>query len=137
MRRNTHNNWTRAWMGNSVSWSDIDHINQRIDNPTFQDKVFSNIMQKYFPNAMLPLMKQQGHRRYNHDTMSAVRIALENSHKIGFQKALEIKLMHDMQDIISNQLVGSVGTDGRDIIEALLNFSFRRHRRHTAPRRML
>ena len=124
-------------MGNSVRWSDIDHINQRIDNPTFQDKVFSNIMQKYFPSAMLPLMKQQGHRRYNHDTMSAVRIALENSHKIGFQKALEIKLMHDMQDIISNQLVNSVGTEGRDIVEALLNFSFKRHRRHTAPRRFL
>lgn len=135
MQRKTHNNLTRAWMGNRASWTNINAINQRIDNPTFQDRVFSDIMSKYFPSARLPLIKQEGHRRYNHDSMSAVRIAMENSRKMGFAEALEVELLHDMQDMISNQLRDNVGTEGRDIIEALLNFSFSRHRRHTGLRR--
>lgn len=127
---------TRWIQGNSVSWTDVNSINQRMDNPTFQDRVFSDMMQKYFPQARLPLLAQEGHRRYNHDTMSAVRIAMEKSGKMGFTKALETLMLHNMQDSISNQLRDNVGTEGRDIIEALLNFSFSRHRRHTGLRRM-
>jgi hypothetical protein len=127
---------TRWIQGNSVSWTDVNAINQRMDNPTFQDRVFSDMMQKYFPQARIPLLAQEGHRRYNHDGMSAVRIAMEKGNKMGFTKALETLLLHNMQDSISNQLRDNVGTEGRDIIEALLNFSFSRHRRHTGLRRM-
>lgn len=111
-----------------MRWTEINAINQRIDNPTFQDKIFSELLSRYFPVPNLP---QEGHRKHNHDYLSAMKIGFTK----GGVEGIEAGLYHQMEDMISNQLRDTVGSEGRDIIEALLNYNFRRHRRHTALRR--
>lgn len=126
--RRTHNRMTRMLMNNSLDWHTVDSINKRIDSPTFQDMVLSRIIGG---NFALPLLPQVGHRKVNHDLFSAFSIGMQK----GGYKGVQAAVYHHLEDIISNQLRNNFGTDGRDLIEAGFNYSFSRHRRHTAPRR--
>jgi hypothetical protein len=127
--RKSHNRLTRLMMGNSLPWKDVDAINQRKDNPTFQDKVFSNMMNKNL--SIVPNM--WGHRQYNHDIFSSILIG----HKIAGRKGMQAALLHDIEDMISDELVKYYGVDGRNLFEAAMNYSFTQHRRHNRyiPRR--
>jgi len=116
-------------MGNSLDWYTINSINKRLDNPTYQDVILSRFLGNNFP---IPYLPQVGHRKVNHNTFSAFTIGMQ---KGGF-KGVQASMLHQLEDIISNQLRDNFGTDGRDLIEAGLNWSFSKHRRHTAPRRM-
>lgn len=128
--RRTHNRLTRMFMGNSLDWYTVNAINKRIDNPTFQDIVLQRLM-KGNNFGGIPYLPQVGHRKYNHDLTSAFTIGYQK----GGYKGVQAAMFHYIEDIVSNQLRDNFGTDGRDLIEAGLNYSFSRHRRHTAYRR--
>jgi len=77
------------------------------------------------------MLPQVGHRKVNHNLLSAFMIGMQ---KGGYQ-GVEIAMYHHLEDIISNQLRDNLGVDARDLIESGLNYSFSKHRRHTAPKR--
>lgn len=127
--RRTHNRLTRMFMGNSLDWHTVNSINKRIDNPTFQDIILARLLNQN--NFSIPYLPQVGHRKVNHDFLSAFTIGMQK----GGYKGVQASMFHYIEDIMSNQLRDNLGTDMRDLIEAGLNYSFSRHRRHTAPRR--
>jgi hypothetical protein len=117
------------FMGNSLSWKDVNAINERIDNPTFQDKILSQAMGNRFN---VPHLNYWGHRKTNHDFLSMFNVGYQ---KAGY-KGVQAAALHYMEDIISDELRNNLGTAGRDLFEAAMNYSFSKHRRHTALRRM-
>jgi len=112
-------------MGNSLPYTIVDQINQRKDNPTTSDKTLSRALRaKTIP-------RPYGHRKYNHDAFSNVILG----YQMAGSKGIQAMFLHDIEDMISDELVNYFGSDGRNIFEAVMNYSFSQHRRHDRRRR--
>ena len=112
-------------LGNSLDYKTVDRINQRKDNPTGLDKLFArNYESRYLP-------KRYGHRKYNHEPFFNV----VEGYRLGGTKGIQAMFLHDIEDMISDELVNYFGSDGRNIFEAIMNYSFSQHRKYDRNRR--
>lgn len=117
-------------MGDSIPYQLIDQINQRKDNPTTLDMMY----QRRFPSRsgfLSPI--KYGHRKYNHDPMSNFIIGMQ----LGGIRGVQAAFLHDIEDMISDDLAAKFGVHGRNIFEAVMNYSFSQHRKHDRHRRSM
>src|SRR6185295_812220 len=97
LHRKTHNRMTRFFMRNSLDWNTVNAINERIDNPTYQDVIMSRMLGNKFA---YPNLAQVGHRKVNHDFFTAIMIGMQK----GGVKGIEAAVYHHLEDIMSNNL---------------------------------
>jgi hypothetical protein len=111
----------------------IYRVNRAMDNPDpwsirmYQTRKKSG----YYSHAFdVPGLRINGHRAPNHNWMSAMMTGYMNGGKEGMYAAAN----HLMQDVMSDTLVRTLGTTGRDVFESMLNYRLvRRRSRYSSP----
>lgn len=107
----------------------ISNVNERVDNPTYADIFMNraikdhNKNQGYVKNPYdLFALTSQGHRSRNHDLLSGMFSGAVQAQKQGLPMSFGIQaaIAHQMEDYFSNKLVNSLGTQGRNVYEALM-----------------
>lgn len=99
----------------------IDLGNSAIDNPkrsqryTYRKMMGTNELPAPVEGALG--VDTRGHRRYNHDIASGFMAVGEVAPKY----AAEIFIGHMIADKLSDQMRNSIGSDRRDLFEALVN----------------
>lgn len=115
----------------------VDKVNHQIDNPTMWQMYLNSMQNKSYKAKGLMrnpydifTLTQSGHRKNNHDILSggllgmaqAVKMGLPPSH--GFMSVIS----HYATDSLSNNMVKTMGVEGRNIFEALMGMSSKRRR---------
>lgn len=107
----------------------ITSVNDRVDNPTIADMYMNRTIKSQ--NKRSGFMKNpydffsltsQGHRTYNHDLLSGMFMGAVQAQKMGLPMSygMNAAVAHQMEDYFSNKLVNSMGTTGRNVMEALM-----------------
>ena len=117
----------------------IDNVNYSIDNPTTWGLAMSQFMdrrnklnqyQSFTKNPYdLFGIVSGGHRSRNHDMMSGLFISAMNARamRMPASQAMMATMAHYAADSMSNKMVTKMGTEGRNLFEALYNFQTRRN----------
>jgi hypothetical protein len=99
----------------------IDEVNRSIDNP---DKKMIALQQSGVidPKAMdlFKLNKSAGHRKYNHTIPSAFLSAYQISPKY----AADLAIVHLLADRMSNYMHDAMGSESKEVQEALINKNY-------------
>lgn len=101
----------------NIPVGDIMRVNARLDNATMMDKTMNALFGRETSDFFG--LTKHGHRAYNHNLASALMVANIVSQKYGSR----IAVSHLMQDTLSNMLVDKYGVEGRDLFEAVFNYS--------------
>jgi hypothetical protein len=111
-----------------------DRINERIDNPDPKSILINNMInntyrrQGHRKNPFDTFNLMRGHRKQNHDLMSAMLVGAIEARKnnmpmqMGFMSAYS----HLATDNFSNYLIRNMGIEGRNLYESLFNYVTRR-----------
>lgn len=107
----------------------ITSVNERVDNPTIAD-IYMNrtITQNNKKRGLVKnpydvfALTSQGHRSRNHDLLSGMFTGAVQAQKMGLPMSygMNAAVAHQMEDYFSNKLVNSMGTTGRNVMEALM-----------------
>ena len=109
----------------------MNKVNHIIDNPSQNDMWFGDAQRAILGTAFgVPGMRKSGHRRYNHDLMSAL---MKGYQAAGTDGAI-VAMNHLMQDTANDYLVKSMGLDMANLFEAAYLVGTGRSRR--APKRL-
>lgn len=142
MNTDTHEKFAAALMKNAgvpVNMKLIKGINHDIDNgpayvmamSQFFDRRAKIMKDNRFikaPNDYFGIVSG-GHRQHGHDLLSGMFIAMQNARAVGLpaSKAMLPVFAHYMADNVSNKMAAKMGTEGRNLFEALYNFQTRRN----------
>ena len=130
MNGRSHLNMTKM-MYPYIPTSDIMKVNARLDNAKMLDKTMKSVFGK--ENSDYFGLTGHGHRKYNHDVGSALLVA----NLVSKQYGSKIAISHLMQDTFSNMLVDKYGVEGRDLMEAVFNFTISNKRRSTRKKKLM
>ena len=99
----------------------IREINHMADSPSRESMMLSKAM------GMTPFqgLYSQGHRRYGHDPLTAMRVL----QKYGME-GLQAYTAHMAEDYFNDQFVSRFGADMRDILEAGFNIGYKGNKRN-------
>lgn len=99
----------------------VEMVNHKIDNPDPWASFMQDALNRQFGRNTfdVPGLNKMGHRQVNHDLLSA---ALQGWSVAG-PDGVRVAWHHVMQDTFSDMLVRSLGVEGRDLWEALYNYS--------------
>ena len=131
MNGRTHLNLTRM-MYPHIPLKDIMQVNSRLDNAKMMDKTMRAVFGGKETTDFFGLTGH-GHRKYNHDMGSALLAA----NLVSKQYGAKIAIGHLMQDTFSNMLVDKYGVEGRDLFEAVFNYSVANKRRTGRKRKTM
>lgn len=103
-------------------------VNRRLDNSKMMDKTLGAIFggKKGRETTDFFGLTKHGHRKYNHDVGSALLVA----NLVNNQYGSKIAIAHLMQDQFSNLLIDKYGVEGRDLLEAVFNYTMANNRKH-------
>lgn len=113
----------------------IDNVNRHIDNPSIYEYYFNSMQNQRYKNQGLrknPFdifgLTQSGHRKYNHDVLTGMMLGSIQATKMGLppSQGMMAAISHYATDSLSNRMVRTMGTEGRNIFEALMGMSYRR-----------
>lgn len=143
MDTQTHEKFAAALMKNagarSVNMKLIKNINHDIDNsPAYvlamssffnkQNKLNSN---KFVNNPydFFHIAGSAAHRQHGHDMLQGMFIAMQNSRALGLPASRGVLpvIAHYMADNLSNKMAARMGTEGRNLFQALYNWQTRRN----------
>lgn len=149
---NGHNRIARMFMqsmGMNVTGRQeaaIAKINHDIDNPNIWQMQLNRMQNQRYKNNNLMiqnpydlfgLTRGGGHRTYNHDMLTGTIIGAMNARAMGipFSTGLLTAYSHYAADNFSNHLVKSMGVDGKNVFNALMNWNLRKmqQRRELIP----
>jgi len=142
MNTDTHRKFAQALFKNAgmpVNNALIDNVNYSIDNPTawglamnsFMDR--RNKLNQYHGLTKSPYdlfgIVSGGHRARNHDMLSALFLSAMNARAmhVPASHAMMASVAHFAADSMSNNMVKKMGTEGRNMFEALFNYQTRRN----------
>lgn len=123
----------------SVNMKLIKNINHDIDNsPAYvlaMSSFFNNqnkLKNSKFvnnPYDFFNLANSASHRQHGHDMMQGMFIAMQNARALGLPAARGIMpvIAHYMADNMSNKMAARMGTEGRNLFQALYNWQTRRN----------
>lgn len=115
MRHTTHTYFTRL-LYPSIPYKNIEAVNSRLDNYGLIDKNISNRTNSKGTDVFG--LTNQGHRKYNHNIVSAIMIGRMVDPVYGDKIALTHLIGDKMSDVIRN----NIGVDRRDLFEAAMNY---------------
>ena len=97
----------------------IYRVNRALDNPDPWAIRFNQSMKNsgYSHTFDVPGLRKQGHREPNHNWMSAMM----TGYMYGGREGMYAAANYLMQDLMSDQLIRTVGYSGRDLYESMLN----------------
>jgi hypothetical protein len=121
VRGRTHINMTKN-MFPYIPIRNIEAVNSRLDNSKMVDKTINALFNKETTDYF-GLSHRGGHRSLNHDVASAMLVASLIDKEYG----PKIAMAHLMEDQMSNLLLDKYGYEGRDLVEAVLNFTLRKN----------
>ena len=100
-----------------ISYRVIDKVNSSIDNPSKRMIAIQN--SGLFDRNVFDAfgLTKHGHRKYNHDTASAIF----NAYMVDPKNAAELAITHLALDRFGNFLHDTYGTDEKDAFEVMLN----------------
>ena len=144
MDTDTHEKFTAAFFKNAglpVNMKLIKNVNYTIDNsPAWTQAMgnFFNKRQKLMgqdnrfqknPYDIFNLVQGGGHRSRNHDMLSGMFISAMNARAMGVpaSHAMLATYSHYAADHMSNQMVNKMGTEGRNMFEALYSWQTRKN----------
>jgi hypothetical protein len=78
-------------------------------------------------------LRKSGHREANHNWMSAMM----TGYMYGGREGMYAAANHLMQDLMSDTLVRTLGSSGRDVFESMLNYRLVNSRRKSSSSRGL
>jgi hypothetical protein len=98
----------------------IDAVNRAIDNP--DKKMLALQKTGVIDPKFLDVFNlgRHGHRRYNHSIPSAFMAA----YMVDPENAIELSMIHLMADRMGNYVHDTIGTDNKEIWEAMINKSY-------------
>ena len=98
----------------------IDAVNRAIDNPNKKMLALqkSGIIDPRYMDVFN--LGKHGHRKYNHSVPSAFIAAYMEDP----EHAAELSIIHLMADRMGNYIHDAVGTDNKEILEALINKNY-------------
>ena len=118
MNHKTHRNLSKAFFPH-IPNSSIDKVHHRIDSPKGFDKTFNAL---YDQKGIDPLgLTSHGHRKYNHDPLSAMLAG----YMVDPNHGIEIAMSHQFEDLLGNVLHDSLGTETKELVEASIKLKFR------------
>ena len=140
----THEKWAAALMKNAgvnVNMKLIKNVNHDIDNSPAYVMAMSQFLDKRHKlNQRQPFMKSPydafnlmngpgSHRQHGHDLFTGMFIAMQNARALGLpaSRGMLPVFAHYMADNVSNQMASKMGTEGRNLFQALYNFQTRRN----------
>jgi hypothetical protein len=100
-----------------IPFKTIDGVNRAIDNP---DKKMLALQQSGVINPQVMdwfKLTKHGHRKYNHSVPSAFLSA----YQIDPKHAADLAIAHLLADRIGNYMHDSIGTESKEVVEALIN----------------
>jgi hypothetical protein len=100
-----------------ISFKIIDETNRAIDSP---DKKMLALQQSgVIDPRVMDIFKlgKQGHRKYNHSVPSAFLSA----YQISPRYAADLAIAHLLADRMGNYMHDSIGTESKEVVEALIN----------------
>jgi len=145
MDTTTHEKFAAAMMRNAgvsdINMKLIKGVNHDIDNGPAYVMAMSNFFDrraKLNQRAQQPFLKNPydlfgivngSHRQHGHDLLSGMFIAAQNARALGLpvSKGMLPVFAHYMADNVSNKMVARMGSEGRNLFEALFNFQTRRN----------
>lgn len=99
------------WISDDV----INQTNHVLDNPNKSDVWFGDAQRAILGTAFgVPGMRKSGHRRYNHDLMSA----LMKGYQVAGTDGAIVAMNHLLQDTANDYLVRSMGLDMANLFES-------------------
>jgi len=111
MRRKTHERIIKE-LYPDINPKLVELINSIIDTPKSWMPPYSPVL------GQVPGLSHRGHRKYGHDLLTAVFIALVT----GGPKGIPVAVTHLLTDAARDQLVEAGGPDAADIAEAVFNY---------------
>jgi hypothetical protein len=125
MHWNTHDRLS-AMMRPYADPNVIYRVNRALDNPDpFSMRMYQARKESGYSHAYdVPGLRINGHRAPNHNWMSAMMTGYMYGGRDGMYAAAN----HLMQDVMSDTLVRSMGSIGRDVFESMLNYHLVRRR---------
>jgi hypothetical protein len=113
-----------------IPYKTIDKVNSAIDNPNRKMVMLQNsgIVDPRYMDAFG--LSRHGHRKYNHSIPSAFMA----SFMVDPEHATELAMAHLFVDKLGNYLHDIMGTEDKEVAEALFNQQFARYRALTSPK---
>ena len=115
MKRKTHNRIIDILLP-FIEKRIVSAINKSIDTPKPWMPAFDPALGRF------PGLSYRGHRKYGHDLLTAILLALLK----GGPSAVPVGLLHLVGDASRDQIVKRVGEDGANLIEDMFNFAYGR-----------
>jgi hypothetical protein len=131
MHWNTHDRLS-SMMRPGADPNVIYRVNRAMDNPDpWAIRLNQSMKNSGYSHAFdVPGLKKYPHRQPTHDWMSAMMTGYMYGGKEGMYAAAN----HLMQDLMSDTLVRTMGSTGRDVFESMLNYRLvRRRSRYSSP----
>jgi hypothetical protein len=130
MHWNTHDRLSGMMMPR-VDPGVIYRVNRAMDNPdAWSMRQYKARKNSGYSHAFdVPGLRINGHRAPNHNWMSAMMIGYMHGGKEGMYAAAN----HLMQDVMSDILMSTLGTSGRDVFESMLNYHLVTRNRNRSP----
>jgi hypothetical protein len=129
---NTHDRMS-ALMRPGADPNVIYRVNRAMDNPDpWSMRMYQTRKNLGYAHSFdVPGLRINGHRAPNHNWMSAMMTGYMYGGREGMYAAAA---NHLMQDVMSDTLVRTVGSTGRDVFESMLNYRLvRRRSRYSSP----
>jgi hypothetical protein len=119
MHWNTHDRMT-GFMRPNANPNVIYRVNRAMDNPDpWAIRLNQSMRNSGYGHAFdVPGLKKYPHREPNHNWMSAMM----TGYMYGGREGMYAAANHLMQDVMSDTLVRTLGTSGRDVFESMLNY---------------
>jgi hypothetical protein len=130
MHWNTHDRMT-GMMRPGADPNVIYRVNRAIDTPDPWAIRFNQSMKNsgYSHAFDVPGLTKYPHRQPTHDWMSAMM----TGYMYGGREGMFAAANHLMQDVMSDTLVRTLGTSGRDVFESMLNYHLVTRNRNRSP----
>ena len=130
--------------GSGANMKLIKNVNRDIDNSPAYVLAMSSFFDKQNklrgrdkfmnnPYDMFGLVTRGSHRQHGHDILSGMFIAMQNARAMGLpaSRGMMPVFAHYLADNISNKMAAKMGTEGRNLFEALYNWQTRRNQSKT------